>query len=85
MKYIFILLFLIQASAYSQNKAILSELRESGGIYFLNGKPFTGIGFTMFNENKFRYKINYLNGKRHGKFLKYFENGQIEYNHNYSH
>lgn len=47
-------------------------------VYYINNKPFFGIGFELFENGKLRTEIEFNCGLYHGICKEWYENGQLE-------
>jgi antitoxin component YwqK of YwqJK toxin-antitoxin module len=56
----------------------VTGLSNTGGIFYYNGKPFTGVAFDMYDEKNIKEEINYKDGKVDGRWVSYYQNGQIQ-------
>ena len=65
-------------TAFSQKRVLIQELTRAGGLIYSNSKPFTGVGFDVFSNNKLKGEIEFKNGKLNGKSITYHENGKTE-------
>ena len=65
-------------TACSQKRVLIQELTKAGGLFYSNSKPFTGVGFDVFSNNKLKREIEYKNGKLDGKSITYYENGKLD-------
>lgn len=54
-------------------------LNTSNGVFLLNDQPYTGTAISRYKNGNNKEIIEYLDGKRHGKFIKYFEHGSISF------
>lgn len=59
------------------SSTVHSQLDSAGG--FPRPDTLSGEVITYFESGAIQSKGNYINGKRHGEFLHYFENGEMEY------
>lgn len=70
----------------SDKKVLIHELEDKGGVAYLPkaDNPFTGSVYAYFSDGKTVYlKSDFVNGKQHGEYIEYFQNGQINYKYNY--
>jgi antitoxin component YwqK of YwqJK toxin-antitoxin module len=65
-------------SFFSQKRVLRSEIKKSGGLMYYDGKPFTGIGFEMWDENIVKIEIQFKDGKVSGTAKKYYKDGTLE-------
>lgn len=65
-------------SLLGKKRVLRTELKKSGGILYYDGKPFTGIGFDMWDEKNLHTEVELKDGKVSGTAKKYFRNGQLE-------
>jgi hypothetical protein len=65
-------------TACSQKRVLIQELTKAGGLFYSNSKPFTGVGFNVFSNNKLEREIEYKNGKLDGKSIIYHKNGKLD-------
>lgn len=78
-------LLILAACGNSQKEAKevkLHELEDRSGVaYLLNtDKPFTGTAYAYYSDGISLYqKSDFVDGKQHGEFIEYFQNGQISY------
>ncbi len=69
----------ITRSANGQVKKFMdSEVKFDGGLFYYEGKLFTGIGITMWNEKQIMSEITFKNGKIDGVANSYHENGTLQ-------
>ncbi|NCB45077.1 MAG: toxin-antitoxin system YwqK family antitoxin [Clostridia bacterium] len=70
----------------SDKKVPIHELEDRDGVAYLPkaDKPFTGCAYAYFTDGKTVYlKSNFVDGKQHGEYVEYFQNGQINYKYNF--
>ena len=60
------------------------ELLPDLGLVYYQKRPFTGTGITYFSNGFKAITIDYKNGKREGKYRKWFEEGLISFEASYS-
>ena len=60
-------------------RVLNTELKESGGLYYFAGTPFTGVSFDMWNEKQIKRSWTFKNVKVDGTYKLYFENGNMRY------
>ena len=71
----------------SDKKVLIHELEDRGGVAYLPkaDKPFTGCVYAYFPDGKTVYlKSNFVDGKQHGEYVEYLQNGEINYKRNYA-
>ena len=73
-------------TACSQKRVLIEELTKTGGIFYSNSKPFTGVAFSVkrgsgvaYNPNQISQEIEFKNGKKDGKSIRYHRNGKISF------
>ncbi len=59
------------------------ELRTLEGSYYYEGKPFTGVAISNYAAGSIASRITYVNGKKHGRYERWFENGIRSFESNY--
>ena len=64
------------------NQDSLNLIPEVGLVYYL-GKPFTGTGVSYLEGTKKATQIDYLKGKKHGFYRKWFDNGVLSFESEY--
>ena len=63
----------------SKNRVLASDIKLEGGLYYYQSKPFTGVGFQMWNGRQVLvYETTYEDGKMHGPYKQYFPNGKLK-------
>jgi antitoxin component YwqK of YwqJK toxin-antitoxin module len=62
----------------TEKRVLMTELKESGGLAYYQGEPFTGIGFLMYNESQLGAEQTFKDGKLDGVTKFYGNNGQLE-------
>ena len=70
----------------SDKKVLMHELEDRGGVAYLPkaDKPFTGSVYAYFSDGKTVYlKSDFVDGKQHGEYVEYFQDGQISYKYNF--
>jgi len=77
MKYFNILILGLLIIGCSEKRVLYSELKESGGLFYFQGEPFTGVAFDMFDETKFKFEKSIKSGKLYGKSKEYHKNGEV--------
>lgn len=60
-----------------------ANLKLTNGVYYLNGKPFSGYIKSNYNANAVKSVASYYSGKQQGSTKTYFPNGKIESDRNY--
>ena len=70
----------IQSLPTNQDKSIIVAVEEvrlhpEQGLVFHQGEPFTGTSISYFPSGKPATSIEFLRGKKDGKYLKWFDNG----------
>lgn len=65
----FIFFFMIHSFA--------QDIRELGGIYYSNSKPYTGTYTSHYENGNIKMSISLENGLKHGETRIYFENGNL--------
>ena len=58
-------------------------LRQNQGLVYYKKKPFTGTTIAKYPNGKNARSIDYVNGKKHGKYCKWFDNGLKSFEANY--
>lgn len=59
-------------------KLMDSEVKFDKGLFYYEGKLFTGIGITMWNEKQLKSEITFKNGKIDGVVRSFHENGKLQ-------
>ena len=78
-KLVFIMISLsFIAIGCSEKRVMYKELSQDGGIVYFDGKPFTGIAFSMWDEKHLKEEAEITNGKLDGVYKEYHENGQLK-------
>lgn len=72
-----IIFFVLFAFSCSSKKALLSELNWSGGSAYLNGEPFSGYVFEMWDNKSLKYESDYKEGKQVLRYEAEYENGNL--------
>ena len=63
----------------SQGKKLMGyEVKFDKGLFYYEGKLFTGIGIDMWNEKQLKSEISFKNGKIDGVARSYHENGNLQ-------
>ncbi|GJM34178.1 MAG: hypothetical protein DHS20C18_31790 [Saprospiraceae bacterium] len=62
----------------------LLELKPQEGLVYYQGRPFTGISVAYYPDGEKAETIEYLNGKKHGLYKKWFEHGALSFESHYS-
>ncbi|MGE4586979.1 MAG: toxin-antitoxin system YwqK family antitoxin [Mangrovibacterium sp.] len=57
--------------------SLAQEIRESGGIYYLDSKPYTGIYTISYDNGNPQMTISLKEGVKDGEIRSFFENGQV--------
>lgn len=66
-------------SNVSQGRKLMdSEVKFNGGLFYCEGKLFTGIGIDMWNEKQVKTEISFKNGRIDGVVRSYHENGKLQ-------
>ncbi len=60
-------------------------LNQSQGILYDEDLPFSGFAERWYPTGQLASSIQYLKGRRHGTYTKYFQDGRISYQANYTH
>lgn len=83
-------LIILAACGSSQQKAKdvkIHELEDRAGVAYLPkaDKPFTGTAYAYFSDGKTVYqKSDFVDGKQHGEYVEYLQNGNINYKRSYA-
>lgn len=73
---IFICLFILFQPVFSQSKmALVKELTEQDGVFYLRGEKFSGIAFEKNDKGKFISEEPFKKGLIHGKRVNYNTKG----------
>jgi antitoxin component YwqK of YwqJK toxin-antitoxin module len=56
---------------------IAQDIRESGGIYYANSKPYSGVYTSRFDNGNTRMTMNLEQGLKNGETRIYFESGKL--------
>lgn len=85
MKKIFIigLLFFIGIVAFAQQPVNIKDLEEKSDVFYLKGAPYNGACFENFPSGKKGMEGNFVNGKRDGVWVWYYEAGTKKRETNY--
>lgn len=59
------------------------ELKKMEGLVYYHNEPFTGTSSKLYPNGVRAKSIEYKAGRRHGKYIKRFENGHISFKSNY--
>ena len=59
-------------------KLMDSEVKFDTGLFYYEGKLFTGIGITMWNEKQLQSEISFKNGRIDGVARSFHENGKLQ-------
>ena len=59
-----------------------SMLTKEKGILYYRNKPFSGMITNSYHDGLLRSKQSYILGKRHGRYLEWYPNGQKRYSKN---
>jgi antitoxin component YwqK of YwqJK toxin-antitoxin module len=81
MKYFltFLIVLLINFSCkLNQPRVLKSEIKKEAGLYYYQGKPFTGISFTMWDEKNVKTEQTFKDGNLNGISQLFFEDGSIK-------
>lgn len=82
-KHFYLVLFLAIIISGCEEKGderiLMSNLQKCGELYCLNGKPFTGFSFEMWNETQLKAEGKYEDGKEVGVWKFYHENGRLSF------
>ena len=79
-------------SIFGSKRLLVKELVEEDGIFYHDGKPFTGIGLVKTHNQDvdgdrsrlcLNWETNYINGIIDGIERAYYENGQVAKEHTY--
>ena len=73
---VFFAFFLI-ISCDVEKRTLLSDLQTSKGITYLGQFPFSGRGYEVYDDGS-RKVIHYFKGKKHGKDIAWYPNGQVK-------
>lgn len=60
------------------------ELKSNLGLVFYNNQLFTGTSVTFYHGEVMAESIQYVNGKRQGKFQKWFPDGNLSFEASYA-
>ena len=66
------------ANGSQVRKLMDSEVKFDNGLFYYEGKLFTGIGINMWNEKQLESEISFKNGKIDGVVKYYHENGKLQ-------
>ena len=61
----------------SNNRIDFKETEDIGSVTHYNGKPFTGVGFRLYNNGGIKSEVSLLNGLAHGMTKFYNEKGEV--------
>ena len=77
-KYLIIFSLLAAFSLSAQNKVAFTKLvKETSGIYTLDGSPYTGESLILWpSNNKPMQRVEWKNGKIHGTFESWYVDGK---------
>lgn len=80
---LFMLLFFGCQSNPKNNNIMLNAANHNfttqNGVFLLNNQPYTGYVYTVYPKTKDTLEvIGYLNGKEHGVWRKYYEDGKLK-------
>ena len=75
-----ILLLLLIVGCSKEHINIETTLVERDGIYYTRdtNKPYSGLGFSLYDDGKKKEEGTYKNGKKDGKWTEWHANGQIK-------
>ena len=62
---------------FFNNRIDFKETKEIGTVTHYNGKPFTGIGFRLYDNGEFKSEVPMINGLAHGISKFYNEKGEV--------
>jgi antitoxin component YwqK of YwqJK toxin-antitoxin module len=74
--------FLISTSLYAAEgpkvtEVTYKELKWQDDVYYLNGRPYTGLARDTFKDGKPKGEYPFKEGKLHGLVKEWWENGQL--------
>ncbi len=72
--------FSVQQDTVTAN---LLELNPVKGLVYYKNEPFTGVSATYMGDDKLFSTIDYVDGKKHGSFKKWYPDGTLSYQGNY--
>lgn len=64
-------------SVFEGKRVLEKELTKEGGLFYYDGKPFTGIGYKMYDEKRLQFETSYVEGKEEGVQKYWSRNGQL--------
>jgi antitoxin component YwqK of YwqJK toxin-antitoxin module len=82
-------LLMLAACGNSQKEAKdvkIHELEDRAGVAYLPkaDKPFTGTAYAYFPDGKTVFtKSDFVDGKQHGEYIEYFQNGNVNYKYSF--
>ena len=56
---------------------LAQDIKESGGIYYLDSKPYSGLYTSHFENGEAKMTMNLEKGLKHGETRIYFESGKL--------
>ena len=62
---------------FFNNRIDFKETKDIGTVTHFNGKPFTGIGFRLYDNGEFKSEVPMINGLAHGISKFYNEKGEV--------
>jgi len=75
--FLFGIILILGCGNKQPQRVVFSVLKETGDLFYFNGKPYTGVAFKMWTEKQLKEEWSFKDGKNDGPFRNYYENGQL--------
>ncbi len=78
-----ILLVSIILMGCSENRVLVEELTNKGGLLYYEGDLYDGVGFNVYPDGQLAWEGNFKDGKQDGLHRLWYKNGQLKFEGNF--